>query len=638
MGLFLALALSAAVIATPPARADVGTVPWVNLGTVSNNGLFDRHTPTALTDQSGHLYVFYYTTVHSTGAANINVSKYTVSGGLFGTPVRLFDKQVNDFGNTNLVSDSYPISATMDSTGNLYVAWTKLATGPLGSEIYVSKSTDGGSTWQGAVPVRAASANYEDLWPFVATTSTGTVYVAWTQIFAGTWANITIASSTNGANTFSGVTNVSGEGRGGIAEIGPMAIDAGGRIYVAYIGVDSSPNPYRINVTWSDDGTTWATPHQITPKTTLALYPDLIVDVRGRVHLSWLDYRGIFTCGNANMWYTRSDDRGATWIPQTPISQCASNPNNWPYLASHGNEVMAAWTGTTLGNSVLSFTVSTDGGNSWTPERTYHPGYTMSWVNPASDENGTFYGAVTNTGTPTMSVSLLAWYGPPSTPTNLAVANSGTGSLTASWTASPEPDVTGYRVFMSTDGVTYNLVADVSGTSYTATGLANGTYWFRVDAISSRGAESAPTAPVSGTIGPTVGQLNAEINSLQTQITALQASLNTANADLTALQNQLNSLQTQLTNLQNSQAASNAATAAKLAALQQQLNQTRADLAAAQAVQATQTMSYVNTGLAVVIIVLLVLILLVQMRKPKSPQMMMAQPGQAPPNKPDDEL
>lgn len=635
--LVLVMALAAVVISTPTSRADPSTIPWFSYGTVSSNSNFDRHTPVSLSDNDGHIWVFYYTANHVVGSTNINVTRYITSAGIFGLPSKEFDVQVNDFANTNLVSGSYPFTATRDGSGNLYVAWTKVP-GALGNEVYVSKSTDGGETWQSAVPVRAASTNYDDIWPSVGVTPAGTVYVSWTQIW-GSFYNITVASSTNGGNTFTGVMNISGQGLRGLAVIDSMGIDSHGRIYVAYIGetIVGGLNLH-INVTRSDDGITWTAPYQITPSSTFGEYPNLVVDAQDRVHVVWFDYRGYLTTGTLTAWYTRSDDRGASWIPQEPISQGVSSPNTYAYLSVHGNEVMVVWTGSQLATGVLSYSLSEDGGNSWYPEQTFYPGYNVAWATPAADENGTFYAGVQDSSTTTESITLLLWLGPPSPPTNLAVVSGGTGSLTVSWTAPPEKNVAGYHVYMSTDGVTYTLVADTLSTTYTATGLANGTYYFRVEAMNSRGTNSVPTAPVLGTVGPTAGQLNAEIQSLQTQIAALQTQLATANSDLAALQTQLSSLQTQLTNLQNSQAASNSATAAKLAQLQDQLNQTRADLAAAQAAQATQSMALINTVLAVVIIVLLVLILVVQMRKPKGPQLMMAQPGQAPPNKPEDEL
>ena len=230
----------------------------------------------------------------------------------------------------------------------------------------------------------------------------------------------------------------------------------------------------------------------------------------------------------------------------------------------------------------------------------------------------------------------------------VAVARSGTTGLSVSWSRDPEKDVAAYRVWRSSDGGrSYQLLATLgsAATSYLDSGLVNGTYWYSVTALDLAGTSSHPSFPLSGTVGPTTAEM---IAALQAQITALKAQLSDAQANITALQNQLVALQNQLTALQNAQAANDTATRAALANLQgqisslwNQLNQTRQDLANARAEQATQTMSYVNMALAI-IIVLLVAMLLLQMRRPRNPVQVMSPepPGRVvtQPRTPEDEL
>ena len=86
---------------------------------------------------------------------------------------------------------------------------------------------------------------------------------------------------------------------------------------------------------------------------------------------------------------------------------------------------------------------------------------------------------------------------PPSPPTGLH-ATPGDGRVALGWDASPEPDVTGYRVYRSgTSGGPYALVAPTSAPAFEDLGLTNGvTYYYVVTALDAR-SESAPSAEAS---------------------------------------------------------------------------------------------------------------------------------------------
>ena len=82
---------------------------------------------------------------------------------------------------------------------------------------------------------------------------------------------------------------------------------------------------------------------------------------------------------------------------------------------------------------------------------------------------------------------------PPAAPTGLR-AMAGDATVRLEWNASPEPDVTGYRVYRATaSGGPYTRVAAVAAPSHLDTGLTNGvTYYYVVTARDAR-AESLPS-------------------------------------------------------------------------------------------------------------------------------------------------
>jgi len=534
----------------------------------------------------------------------------------------VFDEQVNDV--SNLVSSGAPLAATVGPEGNLYVAWTRLPSGGLGQEVYVSTSTDGGVTWLPAVCANGPNAYGEDTYPSIATAADGTVYVAWTQLWMP-FVNITVSYSTNAGNSFTGYTNASGQDSPGWGVYPSLGVDSGGRVYLAYWGYDTFAGTMRVNLTSSDDGLTWTAPISFTPSEGMAMYPQVLVDHADRIHMFWYDYRGLLTTGQLTVWHSMSLDRGLTWTFGSPISDGAAAPNDVFVVSSHVDEIVVTWVATAGSGRGLSAVASVDGGWTWGPEQFRNFGPFLTSVSTAADQNGTFYAAATEESYGDLQVDGLIYNGPPSAPVIDSVAR-GTGSMTVTWSASPELDVAGYEVYRSPDGVNFEFVASVDAgtTSYDDSGLANGTYWYAVAAVDDFGTSSDLSRPMSGTVGPTVQET---IDALNAQIEALRAQLDGVNAsnaaEVNALQDQVTALQNALTALTGSQATSNAAMQQQLADLQQALTDLQDQLNSVKDVQtqqATQTFDYLHLGFEILVVALLGAILLIQLRRPKSPR------------------
>lgn len=639
--LVLSLTVAAALV-VPSARADHNTEPWGAGTVVTGVGTMPNYTATTLDDGHGNLFVFRLW--QQPGGLNLYVYKYQ-DVGAHATPVLEsgFPVQVNGIANVVTYLYGYPTvyaSAAIDNAGNVYLAWTHANTGPSFTDVYVSRSTDGGKTWALTTQVSSTKASEYDQWPAILAAPSGTLYVAWVQDIAG-WYNVTVATSTNQANSWTTQQNVSDRSSNGASvDSIKLAVDSLGRIYLVYDR--EAPSRSFVNLTWTD-GSTWTAPVNLNSGTTAdGLGPAIAVDYANRIHVAWEDSRTAFN-GNAEIFYVSSSDRGATWTPQVPVSQgLALMAGSWDIqIATKGDNILMTWdiygTGAPDGFD-QSYVISADHGGSWYPEAVKTWGAQSFGSFLTVDQNGTFYLGTTIYAT-TELVEFNWWHSPPSTPVMTSVV-SGTGSLTLSWNAPFEADINAYRVLRSLDGTTYTVAATVAGSarSYTDTGLANGTYWYRLEAVDTLGYVSHDSQPLSDVVGLSTAQL---IANLQSEIASLQAQLASANtssaAAIAAAQAQITSLQNQLTNLQNSQATNNAATAAELARLEANLTAVQNQLNNLQGQQATQTISYANLAFEVIVVVLLVVLLLNQMRKPKAPQMMMAEPAQSP-KKPEDEL
>ena len=634
LAVLLAVSFSGMLLGTPAVRADHNTVHWdVPTSVTTTTGIGEQWS-TILSDGHGNLYVF-FVTPSSFSQANLTVSKYHVNA--LGILTLTLKRTVNP--TLGSVSSSWPIAAAMDHSGYLYVAWTESAgfTGGVNAEVMVSRSTDGADTWPQTVAADRVNSYGDDYSPMIGVGSDGSISVAWIVSWGGVM-NMAYSRSTNQGATFAGFLNITNQGAGFGAYWPSMAVDSRGRIYLVYEFWNVPDSDYSLNYTWSDGGAAWAAPRPIVSDPAVPAYvPKIAVDSRDHVHVTW--YSWIQTPAATNsLQYRVSTDRGVTWSPQIAVNQGVVLPNTFPNVAVSGDTVLVL-TGYSNG---VDYSVSADGGKSFYPEEAEAIASSLYVPQVTADQNGTIWMSYEyyNSGTSSTDIGLASWHAPPTTPA-ITTVSPGTGSLTVSWTASPEADVAEYRVYRSLDGSNYQIVGTVAApaTTFADSSLANGTYWYQVDAVDLTGLASHLSSALSGTVGPSTQDL---INQLQGEITALQDQLAAANAssaaEITALRGQVSALQTQLTNLQNSQASSNAATSAELARLEANLTALQQKLNDLQSQQATQTISYANLAFEVIVVVLLVVLLLNQMRKPKTPQLMMAQPGQAMPKKPEDEL
>ena len=92
---------------------------------------------------------------------------------------------------------------------------------------------------------------------------------------------------------------------------------------------------------------------------------------------------------------------------------------------------------------------------------------------------------------------------PPAIPTGLTVGTVTSSNISLDWDDNAEPNITGYRVYRSTDDANFSVVGNPSASSYTDTGLSPETlYYYRVTALNDNpppNDESAQTTSVNAT-------------------------------------------------------------------------------------------------------------------------------------------
>jgi hypothetical protein len=179
-------------------------------------------------------------------------------------------------------------SAAIDPAGHLWVAYAQPA-GKNG-QVVLQRSDDGGATWQSPVSVN------EVVEPVAA----------------------------------------EGENRPKLA-FGP-----GGEIYVTWTSPTSEKFTGDIRFTRSlDGGKTWAAPTVVHHDRQLIThrFESLLVDPKGRLWAAWVDKRG----GGAAIYYSHSDDRGATWSADTKLADSSCECCRIALATDSQGRVAAMW-------------------------------------------------------------------------------------------------------------------------------------------------------------------------------------------------------------------------------------------------------------------------------------------------------
>ena len=270
-------------------------------------------------------------------------------------------------------------SKTSKHVNNLYVSVTQFDSSQSNTEISVSHSSDGGSTWT-TVPVDTEQFSPNiDQFSDVTTGKDGTVYVTWMRCTAngpsgdcgGTTATMMFSKSTDGGNTWStavavGKANLAPDNCGAYYGCLPNTFERVSNIPA--VGVDNSKGPnaghlyvvdynyngtnLRVQVTTSTNGgTSWGKAVAVAPKSAKndEFFPWLSVNPKGFVGVTWLDRRN--DSSNVSYEAFAAAAHGGTGFAKhnVQIASVASNPNNDGFGGGFmGDYTGNAWAGNTL--------------------------------------------------------------------------------------------------------------------------------------------------------------------------------------------------------------------------------------------------------------------------------------------------
>lgn len=260
---------------------------------------------------------------------------------------------------------------------HLYVAFSDDRNGSV-RDIYVTRSTDAGVTWEPEIQVDSNSVPGWSLLPQIACEGAA-VWVTWEDYrdsVLGGVADIYVTRSTDGGATWPSTDTRLDSGQG--ASSSPRICSAGSNVYVVWEDLRNDPNSIRADIYLArsdDSGTTWQSDVRLdTDPLGSARSVGAQMSCSGDdVYVVWEDFRDDPNAGqptNSDVYVTRSNNGGVSFSPEERIDRApGAAPVSAPQICNDGSNVYVVWEdyrdsqGTP--SSDIYFTASTDNGESW---------------------------------------------------------------------------------------------------------------------------------------------------------------------------------------------------------------------------------------------------------------------------------
>ena len=262
-----------------------------------------------------------------------------------------FQKRVKVTDKTTDTFSGYP-SIGVAPNGDVYIVWIDTRPQPETGDketysLYMARSTDQGVTF--GKNMRVAKEICPCCRPTLAFGPRGEVLVFWRHIYPGPIHDMTVATTTDGGNSFSPSQRVAVDNWkiDGCPDSGPTAVRSGNRVYVAWL-TEASPKISGVRLSWSDDaGKTWAPAVKGSQNILDANYPAMSVADDGRVVLVFQgrDPNQQVGWAQTGIFAVTIGPDGKLSLP-TPVPGIPSPAHRPAVAAGTGGRVYVVWTGT----------------------------------------------------------------------------------------------------------------------------------------------------------------------------------------------------------------------------------------------------------------------------------------------------
>jgi|GEM_PF-2225210 len=326
------------LLAFAPANVAAAAVPPYFGPNVRVDALpaYTAYVPSMAAGTDGVVYVVFSGWAGTPTWTDIFFTKSADGGRTWTAPIRVN----NDAGGASQTDPSLALGPDDD----VYVAWADSRAG--GTDIYFALSSDGGLSFSSNVRVNDVTSNWQNE-PEVAVDSAGLVHVIWTdnRNAATTGPDIYYANSTDGGLSFNPSVRINNDATGAEQSRPDIAAGPDRTVYATWSDPRNSGRGRDIYFSTSSDlGETWTPNIVVNDDTGLVTqdYPSLAVSPAGNLFLVWMDYRTTNTA--PDIYTARSTNRGASFSANVIVNDDRGVAwQGTPNVAANANGVRAVW-------------------------------------------------------------------------------------------------------------------------------------------------------------------------------------------------------------------------------------------------------------------------------------------------------
>ncbi len=305
---------------------------------------------------------------------------------VFGPNVKVNDDPGGQAFHTVFSSGGHTIAARSDT---VYIAYRGDQSDT--SNVYFTKSTDGGQTWSPGLRVNYP---YHGIIQSLAVDARGDIFIAYTHVDGNSRDDVHFTKSTNGGLSFSYPITVNDDGTTHSQWFPSIAVDTSGqKVFIAWEDARNyDTSQWDIYFARSTDGGLTFSPNiridDTGSDTSWQCAPGIAVDRAGEnVYITWYDERNWNNKG-ADIYFSRSTDGGLSFLPNVLVNDTATtgSTHQWdPTIAVDTlGRIFIAWVDEREPVRGIYFSRSDDGGLTFGPDiRVTDDGYNIPGYRPS---------------------------------------------------------------------------------------------------------------------------------------------------------------------------------------------------------------------------------------------------------------